>query len=135
MPTLEQAKERFAEAGLTRTDRYQQGTEGKGSVWNSSKERAKVNYAPAMQEALANKSFDKGLDDVDAGDYDRGIREKGVNNWGVNMQASAEKFAEKIGKFVPLWDRPLTTPRGARRSQANMKRMQENVMRFAEAGK
>ena len=131
--TLEQAKARFSEAGFSRSDRYAQGTEGKGSAWNASKARAKANYTPAMQEALQKGSFEKGLDKADASDYDRGVAEKGVNNWPVGMQASADKFWERIQKFVPLWGQALPTAAGPRRSAANIKRMTENVQRFVTA--
>ena len=131
--SLEMAKQRFSEAGFSRSDRYQQGTEGKGSAWNASKARAKSNYTPAMQEALQKDSYSKGLDKADASDYDRGVADKGVNNWPVGMQASADKFGERIQKFVPLWDQALPTAPGPRRSAANIKRMTENVQRFVSA--
>ena len=133
MPSLQQAKERFSEAGFSRVARYEQGTEGKGSEWNASKGRAKANFTPAMQEALQKDAYGKGLDKADASDYDRGIRDKGVNNWPVGMQASADKFAERIQKFEPLWNASLPTPAGPRRSAANIKRMTENVTRFIQA--
>jgi len=131
--SLEQAQQRFAEAGFSRADRYQMGTEGKGQVWQGSKNRAKANFTPAMQEALQKDAYGKGLDQADASDYDRGVRDKGVNNWPVGMQASADKFGERINKFVPLWEQGLPTAAGPRRSGANMKRMAENVQRFITA--
>lgn len=134
--SLEEAKQRFADAGFSRADRYQAGTEGKGSAWNASKGRAKANYVPAMQEALQKDAFSKGLDRADASDYDRGVQDKGVNNWPVGMQASADKFGERIQKFTSLWGQSLPTAAGPRRSAANIKRMTENVQRFiAAAGK
>ncbi len=134
--SLEQAKQRFSEAGFSRSDRYAQGTEGKGQSWNAAKARAKSNYVPAMQEALQADAYGKGLEKSTAADYDRGVRDKGVNNWPVGMQASADKFGDRIQKFTPLWNQALPTTSGPRRSAANMKRMTENVQRFiATAGK
>lgn len=133
MITLEQAKARFSDAGFTRSDRYQQGTQGKGQKWNASKARAKSNFTPAMQEALQRDSYGKGLDSADANTYDSGVQNKGVNNWPVGMQASADKFAARVGKFVPLWDQSLPTTAGPKRSAANIKRMTENVQRFVTA--
>lgn len=131
--SLDMAKTRFSEAGFSRSDRYQAGTEGKGSAWNAAKSRAKANYVPAMQEALQKGSFEKGLDKADANDYDRGVRDKGVNNWPVGMQASADKYGERVQPFVNLWDADLPTAAGPRRSAANIKRMTENVQRFISA--
>jgi hypothetical protein len=133
MASLEMAKARFAEAGFTRSDRYQEGTRGKGAKWQGSKERAKANFAPAMQEALQKGSYAKGLDSANAADYDSGVQNKGVNNWPVGMQASAEKFGKNVQAFVRLWDEALPTAAGNRRSAANLKRMTENVQRFITA--
>ena len=127
------AKARFSEAGFARSDRYEAGTRGKGSKWASTKERAKTNWAPAMQEALSKGAYGKGLDKADAGSYDSGIRDKGVNNWPSGMQASGEKFAKGVTPFVSLWNAELPTPAGGRRSPANIKRMTENVTRFITA--
>ena len=136
MPTVQEAQQRFSDAGFQRQDRYQSGTSGKGSAWNASKGRAKVNYAPAMAEALAKDAFGKGLDKADAGSYDAGIRDKGVANWQTGMSASGAKYAKSVQPFAPLWVQALPTAPGARRSAANLKRMNENVARFiATAGK
>ena len=133
MADLNMAKARFSEAGFARSDRYTEGTRGKGAKWAGTKERAKTNWAPAIQEALAKKAYDKGLDKADAGAYDAGIRDKGVNNWPSGMQASGEKFAKGVQPFVQLWDAELPTQAGGRRSAANLKRMTENVTRFVTA--
>src|SRR3990167_9971169 len=133
MATLEQAKQRFAEAAFSRVDRYVDSTRGKGAKWQGSKERAKANWAPAIQEVLAKKTYDKGLDDATAADYDTGVRDKGGNNWPVGMQAGSDKFGKNVQPFVVLWDASLPTPAGNRRSAANIKRMTENVQRFITA--
>ncbi len=133
MASLEMAKARFSEAGFARADRYQEGTRGKGAKWNSTKERAKTNWGPAIQEALSKGAYGKGLDKADASSYDRGIADKGVNNWPSGMQASGDKFAKGVTPFVQLWNQQLPTAAGGRRSAANLKRMTENVTRFVTA--
>ena len=134
--SVEEARQRFEDAGFQRVDRYETGTEGKGSAWAAAKTRAKTNFAPAMAEALSKDLFGKGLDRADAGDYDRGIRDKGVQNWGTGMQAGGSKWGNRVQKFASLWDASLGTAAGPKRSAANLKRMTENVQRFvAAAGK
>lgn len=136
MATLEQAASRFGSAGFERASRYQEGTAGKGAAWESSKARAKVNFAPAMQEALQKDAFGKGLDKAKGSDYDRGVQDKGVTNWGTGMQAGSQKYRERIQPFTNLWGAALPTAKGPRRSPNNLKRMQENVQRFVQtAGK
>ena len=131
--SVQVARQRFEDAGFQRADRYEAGTKGKGNEWAASKGRAKVNYTPAMQEVLSKNLYEKGLDRADAGDYDRGIRDKGIANWGTGLQAGGVKWEKRIAKFVALWDQPLKTPGGPKRSANNLKRMAENVQRFIDA--
>ena len=134
--SIQEAKTRFQEAGISRSDRFEEGTRGKGAKWEGAKTRAKTNYAPAMAEALAKKAFDKGLDKASGSDYDKGIRDKGVGNWQTGMQTGDDNYAKGVAPFVGLWDADLATAKGPRRSAANIKRMNENVARFIEvAGK
>jgi hypothetical protein len=131
--SVQEARQRFEDAGFQRADRYEVGTEGKGSAWAASKSRAKTNFAPAMAEVLSKDLYAKGLDKADAGDYDRGIKDKGVANWGTGMQAGGSKWEDRIGKFANLWDQDLSTAPGPKRSANNLKRMTENVQRFISA--
>lgn len=130
---LQSAVEGFRDAGISQSESYRKGTQGKGSAWNSAKARAKTNFAPAMQEVLSKKTYDSGIDKASASDYDNGVQNKGVANWGVGMQASGDKYAKGVTPFVPLWSQSLTTARGAKRSASNIKRMTENVERFTKA--
>lgn len=131
--SVSEARQRFEDAGFQRADRYETGTEGKGSAWAASKSRAKINFAPAMAEVLSKNLYDKGLDRADAGDYDAGIRDKGIANWGTGMQAGGSKWEERIQKFSSLWEQDLATAPGPKRSAANRKRMMENLERFVSA--
>lgn len=133
MVDINEAKRRFEEAGISRSDRYEVGVQGKGNAWAASKARAKSNYVPAMQEALQKNSYEKGLDKADASDYDQGVQTKGVANWGVGMQAGSDKYQQNTQKYANLWGQSLPTARGPRRSANNLKRMTENVQRFIAA--
>lgn len=136
MISVQEAQQRFQDAGFQRADRFETGTTGKGSAWAGSKARAAANYAPAMAESLSKNLFAKGLEAASAEDYDAGIRDKGIANWGTGMQAGGRKWGSRIGKFATLWGQGLPTAKGPRRSAANLKRMTENVTRFtAAAGK
>jgi len=131
--TAQEAARRLREAGTMRSDRYAMGTEGKGGAWESSKSRAKTNYVPAMQEAMAKKSYESGLDKASGSDYDQGVRNKGRANWSVGMQSAEAKYQKNIAPFTNLWGAALPTAGGARGSAANMKRMTENAERFRKA--
>lgn len=131
--SAQEAARRLREAGTLRSDRYQMGTEGKGSKWEGAKARAKTNFVPAMQEALSKNSYGAGLDRASGSDYDNGVRNKGRANWSVGMQSAEAKYQKNVAPFVSLWSANLPTPGGARGSAANIKRMTENVERFRKA--
>ena len=131
--SVQEARQRFEDAGFQRADRFEAGTKNKGSAWAASKSRAKTNFNPAMQEVLSKDLYGKGLDKADATDYDKGILNKGIANWGTGLQAGGEKWEKRVSKFVSLWTQALPTPPGPKRSASNLKRMSENVQRFNKA--
>ena len=130
---MQEAAGRLSEAGIRLSDRYARGASGKGSKWAAGAGRAGANYQEGISRALAEKKFEKGVQDAGPSAYDAGVSLKGVNNWGTGMQTAGDKYVRKTQKFAQLWNQPLATPRGSRRSAANLKRIQENVARFQAA--
>ncbi len=91
---------------------------------------AEANYNAGVQASIAAKKYGRGVQDAGAQSYDQGVQGKGVQNWPTGMQFAGDKYTRKTQKFAALWNAPLTTPRGARRSPANRARMAENIDRF-----
>ena len=114
-------------------ERYRRGASGKGGKWQTGAGAAEQNFQEGIQRALATKAFSKGVSEAGASAYDQGVANKGVNNWGTGLQVSGDKYARKTGKYAALWNQPLATPRGAKRSASNLKRMTDNVARFIAA--
>lgn len=134
--SVEEAANRLEEAGINFADRYAKGVEGAGGKWHSAASKAGKNYEVGVTQAMQRDAFQKGIQEAGASAYDEGVRTKGVTNWPTGMQVAGAKYARKIQKFATLWDAPLATPKGARRSPQNIKRMQENAERFIRvAGK
>lgn len=129
----QEAANRLTSAGIQLGDRYKTGTQGKGSKQVAGALAAVDNFNKGIQEAIAKGSFAKGVQEAGPSAFDQGVLNKGVNNWGTGMQLSGDKYLKKIAKFIPLWNQALATPRGAKRSPNNLKRMTENVDRFVRA--
>ena len=125
-----EAAARLSAAGVANQDRYQKGTTGKGNGWAARTGASEANYNAGIQEAIAKKRFTKGVSEAGAQGYDSGVQNKGVANWPTGMQQAGDKYQRKVAKFQPLWDQTLPTPRGPRRSPANIKRIQDNIDRF-----
>ena len=130
--SLAQAAERLEAAGINFGDRYEAGTRGKGDEWFEGASGAQQNWEQGVTRAAQEDAFSKGVRDAGAGAYDEGVRTKGVTNWPTGMGVAGPKYMRKTERFQRLWDSPLPTPRGARRSPANVKRMEENRQRFIE---
>lgn len=128
--TAQEAAARLESAGFANAARYTKGVQGKGGAWFSGASKAGANYQQGVQAAIAADKFGKGVRDAGAAAYDSGVQQKGSQNWPTGMQQAGDKYQRKIAKFVPLWDQALPTPGGAKRSPANVKRMQENMDRF-----
>lgn len=134
--SVQEAAQRLAESSGVGASRYQRGTQGKGSRWASGAAAGAANYATGVQASIVKGSFAKGVSEAGASSYDFGVQQKGVNNYGQGVQLGQDKYAKKTQKFAGLWNATLSTPRGAKRSPANLQRMTENVKRFeAAAGK
>lgn len=135
MATLQQAKERFEQAGLTMGNRYIEGAQGKGSEWASQAVARKANWVQGVQQAVNKDSYSSGIREAGAAAYDRGVEQKGETNWSSGMQIGSAKYESKVSKFASLWSQKLPTPRGVAGSPENRKRIDENIARFQNAAK
>mgnify|MGYP001618359383 CR=1 FL=1 len=133
--SVQEAAQRLTEAGSRLSDRYTRGATGKGGKWQQGAAAAGQNYQQGVTEAIAQKRFEKGIAAATGAAYDAGVRDKGSINWPQGMALAGDKYVRKTQKFGSLWNQPLSTPRGARRSAANKTRMAENVTRFENAAK
>lgn len=131
--SVQEAADRLADAGLRLRDRYERGTAGKGGRWVGAAAVASKNFKDGMSEFLAKGDLGKAMQEAGGGAYDEGVRNKGVLNWPTGMAAGAAKYTRKVGKFAALWNQPLPTPKGAKRSPNNIKRISENIDRFQKA--
>lgn len=133
--SVQEAARRLAGAGFAFSDRYQQGTQGKGAEWQRGAAAGEGNFQAGIQKAIAEKAYGKGVQRSGGAAYDEGVRTKGVSNWPTGMQLAEDKYSARVAGFSGLWDQALKTPRGPKGSPANMSRMQENVARFQAAKK
>ena len=130
---LQSAQQDFENAGLSRTQRYKDGTSGKGSKWASGAAAGENNFKAGVIAAANAGAYGKGVSRAGGSAYDNGVSTKGVNNWPTGMQQGGNKWAKNVQPFTSLWSAPLSTPRGPKRSAANMARMTDNANRFATA--
>ena len=131
--TAQEASQRLAESSGVGASRYQRGTQGKGGKWVGAASQAGANFKVGMQEFLAKGDLGKAMQEAGASAYDTGVSQKGVGNYSTGVAIGAPKYATKVQKFAALWNQPLSTPKGAKRSQANLNRMTENAKRFSTA--
>ena len=129
---VQEAQRRLESAGFAMSDRYVAGATGKGSKWQSAAAAAGKNYQEGVQQAISRNAFTSGVQAAGSSAYDSGVQSKGAANWGTGMQAGGAKYAKNVQKYSAFWGKALSTPRGARRSPANLARMTENVQRFTK---
>ena len=130
---VSEAGQRLGEAGFANSARYARGTQGKGGRWVGSASQAEANFKTGMAEFLAKGSLSRSMSEAGAASYDAGVQAKGIQNWGPGMNLGRAKYEKNVQKFASLWNAPLSTPRGAKRSPQNANRMTENMNRFIAA--
>ena len=131
--TAQEASQRLAESTSVGSSRYQRGTQGKGGKWVAAASQAGANFKTGMAEFLAKGDLGKAMQEAGGAAYDTGVSQKGVGNYATGVAIGAPKYAAKVQKFAALWNQPLATPRGAKRSAGNLQRMTENARRFQTA--
>ena len=131
--TAQEASQRLAESTSVGSSRYQRGTQGKGTKWVGASTQASANFKIGMQDFLAKGDLGKAMQEAGGAAYDTGVSQKGVGNYATGVAIGAPKYATKVQKFAAVWNQPLTTPRGPKRSPANLNRMTENAKRFQSA--
>lgn len=131
--TVTEAARRLAESGTVAGRRYQDGVRGKGSDWQAGAAAGEDNFVAGIQRAISEGSFGKGVAEAGAQAYTEGVENKGVRNFPQGLASAGPKYMRKVQKFAGLWGSPLPTPRGAKRSGANLQRVQENIQRMINA--
>lgn len=94
-------------------------------------------YAQAVQQAVANGSFAKGLQKSGKSGWLTGVTTKGGNRYGEGVSGAAPKYATESGRYDSARGAASSLPRGIKGSAGNIARVTAvvNALRAAKVGK
>ena len=114
---------KWARVTPQRTEDYQQGVQNPKVSWQTSTLAAAANQAAGVQQAIADKRFEKGV--AKAGDqaWQSGALNKGVNRFGEGVQVSQDKYATAFQPFAQVIEGVVLPPRYPKGDPRNVARV------------
>jgi hypothetical protein len=110
------------------TGRLERGIRNPKRQWRTNTIAAEANYNAGVQAAIATKRFSRGVAKVSQSDYQEITARKAVERWPGGVAVAVEKYKTGFSPYATALANQTLSPRGPRRSAANRKRMDENVV-------
>ena len=100
---IEDAKANIDAAAASMGDKYKRGiSTGKSWKSNAASESSERLFNEKMQEVLASKSRQKGIESVTEDDWKRPAMNQGANSIGTNFRNAKEKWATKTKPYLDV---------------------------------
>lgn len=137
MKTANQSSEKFATRAGAAVGDYVQGAKGAGEAWKRGAKAAVANHKAAVQEALTNNSYERGIDGASSADYANGVESKGSARYPDGVSGSRAKYEKNSAKFDGARAAAASLPRGPRGSAQNLNRVSAvtTALRKVKTGK
>jgi hypothetical protein len=135
--TASQSSEKFATRAGAAVGEYVNGAKGAGDAWKRGAKAAVANHKAAVQEALTNNSYERGIDGASATDYAEGVESKGSQRYAEGVSASRPKYEKNSAKYDTARNAASALPRGPRGSAQNLTRVSAvtTALRKVKTGK
>jgi hypothetical protein len=118
------AKKFVARAGQARND-YAAGVQNAGGRWQEGAAASAQAWVSGTQEAIAENRFEKGVRSAGPAKYQERATKLGPDRFVTGVSASEQEYARKVAPFTSAMASTNLSPRGARGSQQNARRVQE----------
>jgi len=102
---------------------YRRGVAGKGSKWEENTGKAFDNWAKAIQDAIANKTFIGGVRAAGGGKWERRAVEKGAVNYPTGIRAAKEEYRKAMSEVLRVLEGITLPDRGPRGDPKNIERV------------
>ena len=104
---------------------YKDGVASPRRPWQSATLAAAENQATAVQEAIADKRFEKGVSATSDSDWQTKAAGKGARNYPTGIAEGEADFKKGVSPFFSALSSKELSPRGPRGSPQNYTRSQE----------
>lgn len=103
---------------------YKDGVQAAGSDWETNTRAAGDNFAAGVQQAIADKRFEKGVSEAGAGKYVAKATTLGANRYGPGVAAAEGDWAKGVQPHLDAMKSANLPPRRPKGDPANQQRAQ-----------
>lgn len=118
-----------------RQDSYTEGIENPREDWKAATLAATARHTAGVQQALANKSFDKGVTRVGTAKWQKNALEKGPARWAQGVQLSQDNYSKGFAPYAQVIANTTLPPRGPKGDPTNIQRVAVMAKALSDAKK
>ena len=120
--SLSQISSKWTTVTPQRQADYEQGVRSPRRDWADATTAGANNYQQGVQSAIANKRFEKGVDDAGTKTWQDGTLEKGLLRWGQGVSVAKEDYERGFSPYREVISRVELPPKGPKGSPQNYNR-------------
>lgn len=114
---------KWARVTPQRTDDYQSGVENPRTDWQQATAAAAGAQAAGVQQAIAEKRFEKGVAKAGTAKWQKGATDKGVQRWGPGVQAAGGDYEQGFKPYADTIKSTTLPPRYPKGDPRNLDRV------------
>jgi hypothetical protein len=126
--SIEEIAEKYARVTPQRSADYEAGIKTPKVDWRAETEASADRWAQGIQQAIGNKSFEKGVRRVGTEKWQKKALELGVTRWGPGVSAAKGDYAQGFAPYAQEIASVQLPPRGARGDPRNLERVAKIAM-------
>jgi len=125
--TIDKIARKWATVTPGRTADYEEGIQNPRRDWEQSTAAASDSWSTGVQQAIADKRFEKGVRTAGTDKWQQASLEKGVQRWGPGVAIGESNYARGFAPIRDAIERCQLPPRFARRDPRNLARVKAIV--------
>jgi hypothetical protein len=122
--SLTAIRDKWTQVTPSRAPQFQAGVQSPMADWATNAKAAASAFEQGVTQAIANKSFEKGVSAAGTSTWQEGALQKGVTRYGPGVAASGPKFESGFAPYHEVISRLTLPARGMRGDPRNYQRVQ-----------
>ena len=123
VPDISRVADKWERKASAAVADYEEGVKNPREDWKSATLAAKDAYYAALQQIIANKTWEKGVARVDTSYWQKMCLEKGRARYSEGIRLGKSKYIERMGKVLDILKGITLPPRKPRGDPANLERV------------
>lgn len=125
---IEEIAEKYARVTPQRSTDYAEGVKSPKVDWRAATEAAAPAWEQGIQQAISNKTYEKGVRRAGTEKWQRKAIELGVPRWSAGVQAAKDDYLEGFRPYAEEIARIELPPRGPKGDPRNIDRVAKIAM-------